>query len=95
MRKKLFSLAAMVFLAGTLAQFQARPQDSRGKDGHFTDPYTGEDQPDFCDNMAKNTHPCKCNHANEQCSYPQGMPDNTCTTRCRPKACKCVNSCTS
>ena len=60
MLKKLASLGATVFLAGVMSTLPARPQEGRGKDGRFHDPYTGEAQPDMCDNSLRNSHPCQC-----------------------------------
>ena len=94
--RKLVSLGATVFLAGALLFASPHPQEGRGKDGHFHDPYTGEAQPDFCDNSFKNSHPCQCAKAKEdKCDGHPIQPGQMCKTFCRTNDCHCVGACTS
>lgn len=91
--KKFLMLDLTLFIAIALA---LTPQ-GRGTDGKYHDPYTGEAQPDMCDNNHNNTHPCECNKADTKCGpgSEADHPNAKCKTFCRPKACTCVNGCSS
>jgi hypothetical protein len=92
---KLTILISTLILASALQVHSFPQDDGKDNDGHYRHPFTGEVEPDMCDNSFKNEHPCTCNHADDMCTYPNSTPSYKCKTYCRPKACKCVNSCTS
>jgi hypothetical protein len=79
-------LVACLFAATFLAA-----QESRGKDGKFHDPETGEVQPDTCNNSFKNTHPCECEKT-KVCGTKLEH-DRTCQVYCRKDACRCLAEC--
>jgi hypothetical protein len=84
----------VLVLTLSIASFLAA-QD-RGKDGHYHDPYTGEAQPDMCDNSFKNSHPCECVKTKKtECDDQPTHPGQMCKTFCREKDCHCAGVCTS
>jgi hypothetical protein len=99
MLRKVSALVATVLLAGTLATFQARPQDEpcdgrdvRCSDGHYHAP-DGTVQPDTCATHEKDSHPCECERAkvcNGGGSNEKQEPGAKCQTYCRKKACSCI-----
>lgn len=95
--KKITSVLVLTLFAASLSAFPPQDNEGRGKDGKFHDPYTGEVQPDRCDNSFKNTHPCTCNRADMKCDHDtrKEHPTQVCQTFCRTNACGCANTCGS
>lgn len=83
---KITILAATLLLAASLSTFRA--QDAPP----YRDPYTGEAQPEFCNNAHTNSHPCECHKTNDQCEVHTAKK---CLVFCREKDCHCVDTCGS
>lgn len=92
-------ISRVLLIAGLLSlPIYVRPQDGseqRGPDGHYHD-QQGNLQPDSCNNMHDNSHPCDCNRSATSCDvHDAKYPGSKCQTYCRDKACKCASPCDS
>jgi hypothetical protein len=89
-----YAVLVIIFcLASSLTLLPA--QDHRGPDGRYHDPNTGEVQPEMCDNLAGNPHPCECYHAKPMCDGTDAreIVGSKCKTYCRLSACRCDTCC--
>lgn len=82
-----------------LAQEDGGSWDTRGPDGHYHNPNTGEVMDEQCNMHHDNPHPCHCNRSDpdESCdpSKPQQHPSDKCRTYCRTGDCHCQPDCPS
>ena len=76
--------------------------DTRGQDGHYHNPSTGEIMDDSCNMHHDNPHPCHCNRANPDANCDPNKPDTEkpspgekCRTYCRNNDCHCQPDCAS
>ena len=100
-------IVAIFLLFGTLIGLRQTPVlaqddggwDTRGPDGHYHNPNTGEVMADSCNRHADNKHPCNCHKSDPEANCDPAKhdvdPGTQCQTYCRKNDCHCVPDCPS